>query len=161
MSSAENPYQSPRTDGEAWLHDPDAATRQADFRNVFLAWERMRIFFNLILAFPSGGYVISRAASGGLGWDHIVFFTQCAIVANIGFCVMPVFEGYLTWFTGKNMRVFRTLLFPAITLVALFFGAVALIDFVRWRRLEEDMAPLTYAPKWNTHIQHNSIQSIQ
>ncbi len=139
MKSAENPYSSPLGGGRSLVDDPDGPLRQGDFRNVFLAWERLRIFFNVVLGFPSTLYLISRAATGGLGFAQIAFFAKGAIVANVCFCVAPVIEGYLTWLTGRSARIVRWFLFPIGTLAALWMASGALIWFADHQALLEGL----------------------
>lgn len=75
-------------------------------RSVFLAWEKLRIAFNAILAavaLLSAGSSISEGAF----W---LFLVRGALEANLCFCLGPVVEGYLR-LLGSNRQAARWVVF--------------------------------------------------
>jgi hypothetical protein len=100
MSDGSNPYASPLSVGEA-------ATSSADFRDVFLGWEWLRVVFN--------GVLVLLTLLCGLGslavpkfWATAMFG---AVVTNVCFCVGPILEGYATWLSGRRVKWLRWVLF--------------------------------------------------
>jgi hypothetical protein len=118
MSS--NPYQSPSEGGSI---PPDPNPESA--RSVFLAWERLRCGYNVVLVF-------AVLASAGSSLTVFEFWEQVflgAFAANICFCLGPVVEGYLS-LIGAPRRIARWLIFVPGTL---FSCLVTVVFVVTWQ----------------------------
>jgi hypothetical protein len=123
-SPTDNPYASPPEADAALPTYPPADSA----KEVFLAWEKLRLIYNCLLA------VVSLSA--GYAWlgvrdiiDFLTFLFEGAIGANLCFCLGPVIEGYLS-LMGVNRRKVRLLLFVLGTLIACMFAAAALASWL-------------------------------
>jgi hypothetical protein len=101
--------------------EPIAPLTEETARSVFLAWEKLRIAFNAILAavvLLSAGSAISEGAF----WRFLVWG---ALGANLCFCLGPVVEGYLS-LLGSNRQAARWVVFSLGVMAGCFltFGAV-------------------------------------
>ncbi len=81
-------------------------------RELFIAWERLRVPYNLILAVP---LLFLGATSNGP-----MFLAYAAITTNVAFCAGPVGENYLTLLRFPRQPT-RWLLFGLGTLLALVY----------------------------------------
>jgi len=80
---------------------------------VFLAWERLRVMYNVVLA-------TLVLVGAGNDWNAPEFPWQlayAAFLANVCFCLGPVAEGYLVLLRA-NRRVARWLVFVPGLLLA-------------------------------------------
>ncbi len=117
MSDGGNPYASP-------LSVSEATTTSADFRDVFLGWERLRIVFNSVL--------VSLTLLCGFGSLAVpkFWFTAMfgAILTNVCFCVGPVLEGYATWHFGRRVQWLRWCLFLLGQLIAATLACTMILN---------------------------------
>jgi len=88
---------------------------------VFLAWERLRILYNLLLA----GLVFAflYPMSRYTNWEYLL---EGVVAANICYCVGPCAEGYLV-LLGANRLAARALLFLSGVLLSRILALLALI----------------------------------
>lgn len=79
-------------------------------REVFLAWEGLRVVFNGVLAFLT----VALAAAFGIAGNADFWFDVAAsgVGANVCYCVGPCAEGYLAMLR-VDRRVARGLVFAA------------------------------------------------
>ncbi|MBN2023472.1 MAG: hypothetical protein JW809_11850 [Pirellulales bacterium] len=119
--SSANPYQPPLgAAGEIEPSDP-AEARYARVGRVMVAWEKLRILYNAILA-------VVVALAGGLAWakwgqrPRLGTLVMGAIMANLWYCAGHVIDGYLSWF-GLRSPVVTWLLFGFGTLLAMLLTA--------------------------------------
>ena len=84
--------------------------------DVFLAWEKMRLAYNLVLATVVSLFI-------GLFGVSISFLSllEPAVAANVCFCDGPVVEGYVCLLT-RERRLVRGLVFLFGTLLATFLA---------------------------------------
>ena len=76
--------------------------------DIFLAWEKLRLFYNLVLVGVVWSHVIASGSGPDFSFWHRIGLA--AIQANVEFCVGPVAEGYLC-ILGFDRRKVRWLLF--------------------------------------------------
>jgi len=112
----------PLPDEWARLRNPDPTAMQ-----VFFAWEKLRIVYNVILA------TLVLVAIGPEIGAIIEETVVAAILANLAFCAGPFVENYLCWIGGSR-RVVRWFAFLLGMLFAIGVTAVSI-----------EMAPV---PKW-------------
>ncbi len=120
---SENPYQASSLAADATAPRADDATA----REVFLAWEKLRLYFNLILLVET---LLLGLLAMGLLWPHLPECLFGALVANACFCLGPVLEGYAEWI-GIERGVTRWVIFIVGTLVAMaltFVSVGVLVD---------------------------------
>jgi len=126
--SGTDPYQAPAAIEEAPGEQP--VTLDALARRTFLAWEKLRILYVLILVVIT----LAMVAFRGFGLVATVEFWLTAVVgaifANIAFFAGPVVETYVRWL-GYRGEVLRLLLFTVGTVFAclLATGTVALMKW--------------------------------
>jgi hypothetical protein len=89
---------------------------------VFFAWERLRLVYNLALAGVFVGWV---CLSGGVVPDVVFALPEEVLAANVCFCAGPVAEGYLCWL-GVDRRWSRWGIFTAGMLVAAGYAILEL-----------------------------------
>lgn len=95
-------------------------------REAFLAWEKFRIGYNVLLL----GVVLATSRWSLFGqWDFWEYLFCCALAANICFCVGPWIEGWLS-FAGGDRQTIRWSLFIPASLIACVLTVVALVS---WR----------------------------
>jgi hypothetical protein len=103
---------------------PDGdVTPDGDAMEVFFAWERLRLLYNLILAVVVVGFgALSAEVRVPLFWFRVA---GEAIIANVCFCCGPVAECYLRW-GGLRLRAARWCLFGSGTLLAAWMAVEAM-----------------------------------
>jgi hypothetical protein len=120
-----NPYQTPMN-GESPAVAPPVF-RDATAREVFLAWEKLRLPYNLVLLmatcfalpFAWADWVQPRRVFLGLVFG--------AILANVCFCAGPCAEGYLHLLGARGSGA-RIGLFAAGTLFSLLLAMFAILS---------------------------------
>ena len=114
--------------GETANGSPQAARTKA----IFLAWEKLRIVYNLILAAIVLGFVVCDPAMRVLNLRYLLALVYLCIVANVLFLAGPAVEAYAAWL-GFNTRVLRLVLFGLGTifagLLAVFVMSGSLLPF--------------------------------
>lgn len=106
------------------MTDADEAAPAADesARAVFLAWERLRLWYNAALA----AVVVLLVPLGGPADEReLLFLAECAFGANLCFCLGPVVEGYLS-LLGVSRRTARGVVFVPGLLLALLLTLTVL-----------------------------------
>lgn len=98
----ENPYTSTPT---SFLTAPTASesndeTLQNIARRVFLAWEKLRAVYVLVLAVET---ILITGMSGLFSWRLLILILVCAVVANIAFFAGPTIETYICWLGYKRL----------------------------------------------------------
>lgn len=95
----ENPYTSPQADPR---RDPTPlppdADRLVNLGQIALAWEKLRLWYNAVLAIVALLAVVSVDASLLVEPRAMESMILAALAANACFCVGPLLEGYITWF---------------------------------------------------------------
>jgi hypothetical protein len=97
-------------------------------RAAFIAWERLRVVYNLTLA-------VLVLAVAQTDWSDPEFTWQLAIaacLANLCFCLGPVTEGYLVVLLGADRRAARWFVFVAGLLLACGLAAAWLFSWRMW-----------------------------
>ncbi len=92
-------------------------------RNVFLAWEKLRIGYVMILTLIT----LSLIAVGGFpNWTLLLVIIEGAVFANIAYFAGPALETYIRWL-GYDKSWPRWLMFSLGTLfsIGLTFGVLA------------------------------------
>jgi hypothetical protein len=120
---SENPYAPPGAGPEPEDHQRPA------LREIVLAWEKLRLWYNIILAVPGLAVI-----AGGVGKQGMPFFlalvmaAMVAVGANFCFLLGPVAELYLRGLfrNGQPLGRGRLLIFGAGVVVSLGVFAVAL-----------------------------------
>jgi hypothetical protein len=79
----------PVHDDRAELAEHDLRVNEPTAMQVFFAWEKLRIVYNLLLA------LLVLSIRGSDVFDLLPNFIEAAILANVCYCVGPVAEGYL------------------------------------------------------------------
>lgn len=108
-----------------WADDvPSAAKTRTDATEVFLAWERLRVVYNLVLVVVvlTFGW---RALSEPDIWPRML---AAALFANLCFCAGMVGEGYLT-LLGFPRQGARHAVFAGGTLFASFLAVLCISVF--------------------------------
>lgn len=116
-SPTDNPYAAPAEAEIAYAPFPPGESA----KEVFLAWERLRVIYNLILVGVS--LLVGMARLTELSFWY--FLIEGAVGANLCFCVGPVVEGYLT-LIGINRDGSRMLLFVLGTIASCLVAAAAI-----------------------------------
>jgi hypothetical protein len=93
-------------------------------RQVFLAWERLRIVFNLVLII----FVLGDASSELSDREFRHFLIRAAFAANVCFCLGPVAEGYLAFF-GVQRLIARVVVFVPGMIFGLFTSMGCLLSW--------------------------------
>lgn len=100
----ENPYTSPQADPRSTPMDHSSAEpavlRLARIGEVAVAWENLRLRYNLMLAVVALVAVLSINAELLRDPRAMAAMLLAALAANACFCVGPLVEGYVTWFFG-------------------------------------------------------------
>ena len=120
----DNPYSSPTVDT---LSTVEAAKSVSDrtlhniARKTFLAWERLRIIYIVLL----GLLTLLLAGSSLVRFRTIVMIVEGAIIANVAFFAGPTVETYLGWlgYEGKWVRWF---LFVGGTLLTMLLAVATM-----------------------------------
>lgn len=100
---------------------PEIQLRGPTHMEVFWAWERLRLIFNLLLISLVLAMCLRREFSILTG----VFFLPHALIANLGFCAGSVFEGYAT-----AIGVPRSVSRPVIFCCGFLFTAMTALSTV-------------------------------
>jgi hypothetical protein len=95
-------------------------------QGVFLAWECLRVLYNVIAISVFVGWACYLLGSSE-NWlpSPLLSFV---LLTNLAFCAGPCAEGYLVWLGIRDRRPLRAALFIAGTLVACFLGFVAVVE---------------------------------
>ncbi|GAA5481750.1 hypothetical protein [Haloferula sargassicola] len=124
MSDEPDPYAPP-----ADLGNDDPFSRRA-LRELVLAWERLRLLYNVILLIPGIGVLVLYTLKQGMPWIVAgVSALLVAIGANILFFLAPLAELYLRGLfrNGEPIGRGRWLIFGAGLVVSAGVFAVALL----------------------------------
>lgn len=121
----ENPYAATTTTVYESSSDREAASGSliAIARRVFLAWEKLRIAYVIILALIT---VLLTGVSGLLSMRLLQLIIEGAVVANIAYFAGPTIETYVRWL-GYNRSWPRWFMFVGGTLISivLAIGVIA------------------------------------
>src|SRR5688572_23793886 len=103
-----NPYQSPSEVNApaSAAASPDEATA----REVFLAWEKLRLPYNVVLALVALGGLALEGTEFVERRELLKALAGGAVLANLCFCAGPCAEGYLVWI-GTRRRATRVVVF--------------------------------------------------
>lgn len=110
----ENPYSSPISESQAVTRTAPDSDRQSlgDIaKNVFLAWERLRIAYIILL----GLFTALIAAPTMTEPRTILLIVEGAVIANVCFFAGPAVETYVRWL-GYDRDWVRKFLFAGGTL---------------------------------------------
>jgi hypothetical protein len=119
----ENPYAPPVAGSE-----PDDLQRPA-LREIVLGWEKLRLWYNVILLVPGLGVLAGWTGKQGMPlFFALVMAAMVAVGANFCFLLGPAAELYLRGLfrEGKPLGRGRLLIFGAGVVVSLGVFAVAL-----------------------------------
>jgi len=126
----DNPYSSPTTDTTV---GPKPSTAESGVsiaalaKPVFIAWERLRIIYVLVLGVFTIMLAIPDVIYNGsqlLTFRSLVMIAEGAIVANVCYFAGPIIETYVRWL-GYNRKWVRWFLFVGgtiLTVVLAFFS---------------------------------------
>lgn len=100
----ENPYTSPQsgpgpTQLEVGSTDP-TVVRLARIGEVAVAWEKLRLWYNIVLAAVALIAILNINASLLVDPRAMEAMLLAALAANACYCAGPLGEGYVTWFFG-------------------------------------------------------------
>lgn len=116
-----NPYASPGEPAGPQEHEEDASgslprplQKRLDVGATIVAWEKRRLWYNLVLAGVSGPIVWVRLATGDLALPDAKGLVLAAVIANFLFCAGPLVDGYWTWFLGPSRWVGHVLFFGGL-----------------------------------------------
>jgi hypothetical protein len=123
MQLDQNPYAAPAIDEPLPLAKDKPGEPTA--REVFLAWEKLRLIYNAILAGLSLFLGLPRL--GDPDFWFILF--EGALIANVCFCLGPVLEGYAA-LVGVLRRGVRMLLFVLGTSLAALLTVFAIAGLI-------------------------------
>jgi hypothetical protein len=126
MQEIENVYLAPSTPFSVIQAGPADATPEPSAKQVFVAWERLRVVFNGLLVLETLCLGLPFILDAGFWVGSIAG----AFVANLAFCAGPCAEGYLNWM-GLPRTPSRWVLFGLGTLVtaAAAFLSVMMLYF--------------------------------
>ena len=100
----ENPYTSPQSGPRTTPLDDASADpavlRLARIGEVALAWEKLRLPYNLMLAVAALVAVLNFNAGLLADPRALADMLLAALAANACYCAGPLVEGYVTWFFG-------------------------------------------------------------
>jgi hypothetical protein len=113
----ENPYSPTPTTFFDSPSEPEDANPPliALARNVFLAWEKLRIAYVVILALVT---ILLTGVSGFLNLRLLRLIVLGAVVANVAFFAGPTVETYVRWL-GYNRAWPRWVMFVGGTLISI------------------------------------------
>ena len=100
----------------------NAPTDPVSARAVFIAWEQLRVVFNVVL-------LLLVAIVGRDFWSEpgfVRFVTKAGVLANVCYCIGPVLEGYLA-LAGAPRRTLRIALFGGGLVLACGLAALVVI----------------------------------
>jgi hypothetical protein len=104
---------------------PDISFGEESARDNFLAWEKLRLAYNAVLAIFALLVGWPRLSDG----DFQVHLFEGALFANLCFCVGPWVEGYLILLFGLPRKDFRAVLFLLGTLLAVLLAGLDILSF--------------------------------
>jgi len=84
---------------------------------IFLAWEKLRIIYNLILTAIVLGFIIYDPLMRVWGLRYLLALVYLCLVANVLFLAGPAVEAYAAWL-GFKTTVLRLVLFALGTVLA-------------------------------------------
>ncbi|HTN77017.1 MAG TPA: hypothetical protein VL096_17280 [Pirellulaceae bacterium] len=119
---SENPYAASLVEQERIASPVPPLPQEATAREVFVAWEKLRLLFNGTLA----AVTLLGAVTGMGALDNQVWVLS-AISFNVLFCVGPVCEGYLT-LIGITRRAARVFLFGGGTIAACAMTVAKIVE---------------------------------
>jgi hypothetical protein len=96
--------------------------------DAFLAWEKMRLAYNIILVIVALCILDWTVLLSSLSW---LYLAQYVFVANLCFCAVPWIEGWGA-IAGANRSAVRWLLFVPGTILACVLAAGALYSLPTW-----------------------------
>ncbi|MEZ6077097.1 MAG: hypothetical protein R3C56_15945 [Pirellulaceae bacterium] len=127
----DNPYSSPTTDTTIGRKPSTAASGvsiAAVAKPVFIAWERLRVVyvvllgvFTIVLAIPGVIYNGSQL----LTFRGLIMIAEGAIVANVCFFAGPILETYVRWL-GYDRKWVRWFLFAGGTVLTAILALISL-----------------------------------
>jgi len=116
--SLDNPYRSPAT---TLGHGSDAeCSKFEELGRLFVCWEKLRIYYNLIGALPALLIVAVRRDA-----EAAVTVILGGLGANLCFCLGPLVNGYLLWIGVRDRAVTYILFAAGSGLMLLLAGGVA------------------------------------
>jgi ABC-type branched-subunit amino acid transport system permease subunit len=119
----ENPYSATTTSSRAI---PESEFAQMSLlpiaRSVFLAWEKLRIVYVIILAFIT---ILLAGATGIFNLALVRLIVLGAVVANVAYFAGPTIETYVRWL-GYNRNWPRWVMFIGGTLLSIILEIVLL-----------------------------------
>ncbi len=84
-------------------------------RTVFLAWEKLRIVYVIILSVVT---LMLTGATGFSNWQVLRLIIEGAVVANVAYFAGPTIETYIRWLGYERMWP-RWLMFGSGTLLSI------------------------------------------
>lgn len=101
----------------------------ASARDVFLAWEKLRLVYNAALVLATLAGMALNPQASFLDRSFLRLLLYGSVVANVLYCAGPVAEGYLAWM-GAPRRSARAVVF---TLGCVLGATLAFVCVVFWR----------------------------
>jgi len=127
-----NPYASPEGPSEARISQEDVLSptdqRCLCVGRVVVAWEKLRIVYNVVLAVEAAAFLVGVFPVGRTGRGLVKQIVLGGLAANLFFCAGPVIDGYLSWL-GLRSRWITSILFLLGTALAMLMGAAYLGPF--------------------------------
>ena len=119
-SMPDNPYTATPTTSLESPTEPEGAHRSllATARRVFLAWEKLRIAYVIILALIT---LLLIGVSGILNLRLLRLIIMGAVAANVAYFAGPTIETYVRWL-GYNKAWPRWFMFVAGTLLSVLLA---------------------------------------
>ena len=117
----------PMDDNRVESAEHDLRVNEPSAMDVFFAWERRRIVYNIILSPYLVVFASGFRAGEEFAWK---FFLTSWFALNISFCSSPTLEGYLCWF-GLPRALSRQVVFVVIILGSLAAPVLGVL-WVRW-----------------------------
>ena len=113
----ENPYSSPTTTTFTDSSAPKSSERSllTIARTVFLAWEKLRIVYVIILSVVT---LMLTGVTGFSNWQVLRLIIEGAVVANVAYFAGPTIETYIQWLGYERMWP-RWLMFGSGTLLSI------------------------------------------
>ena len=106
---------------------PSIRLVEATAMEVFFAWEKLRLVFNGLLVTIAVAMMIHKLAFSPL---IAILGAYPALLANLGFSLGPIAEGYLCWF-GMQRSAARWCVFGLGSLVAAVFTVEAMDEILK------------------------------
>lgn len=127
--SSNNPYSSPTAEPSPDVSSepsPPSNTLGAIAKRTFLAWEKLRLVYNFVLAALTGLMVALDYETVVHSDSFVMLLVEGAIGANLCFFAGPILDTYFTWL-GLKGKWFRVTVFVVGTLFSclLAFGILA------------------------------------